>query len=175
MVPDYVSAKVMKELKDGNVYTPMGCVSGDSAVRIKFDNECMTLPISNVYDLVKAYAKEQDQYIDGNPNKYIDTSMIDLYVFDSNILNYVKVNKVIKNIGSNIGWKHIFLENGSSLVCTENHIITTNKHDEIEVKNITDDKLFVVTEDGLKPCSISAIQDIKTFEDIDEDVEFEIV
>lgn len=175
MVPDYVSAKVMKEYKEGNVYTPMGCVSGDSAVRIKFDNECMTLPISNVYDLVKAYAKEQDQYIDGNPNKYIDTSMIDLYVFDSNILNYVKVNKVIKNIGSNIGWKHIFLENGSSLVCTENHIITTNKHDEIEVKNITDDKLFVVTEDGLKPCSISAIQDIKTFEDIDEDVEFEIV
>ena len=27
MVPDYVSAKVMKELKDGNVYTPMGCRS----------------------------------------------------------------------------------------------------------------------------------------------------
>ena len=27
MVPDYVSAKVMKELKEGNVYTPMGCRS----------------------------------------------------------------------------------------------------------------------------------------------------
>ena len=27
MVPDYVSAKVMKKLKDGNVYTPMGCRS----------------------------------------------------------------------------------------------------------------------------------------------------
>lgn len=27
MVPDYVSAKVMRELKDGNVYTPMGCRS----------------------------------------------------------------------------------------------------------------------------------------------------
>ena len=175
MVPDYISAKVMRELKDGNVYGCMGCVSGDSVVRIKLDGEKMTLPISNVYDLVKSHMKEQDQFVDGNPNKYIDTTNIELYVFDSNVSDFVKVNKVMKNIGTNVGWKQIVLNDGHVLKCTENHIITTNKFDEIEVKDITDDNLYVSKDNKLVECKISLIKDIKSYDDIDDTVEFELI
>ena len=175
MVPDYISAKIMRELKDGNVYGCMGCVSGDSVVRIKLDGEEMTLPISDVYDLVKSHMKELDQFVDGNPNKYIDTTNIELYVFDSNVSDFVKVNKVMKNIGTNIGWKQIVLNDGHVLKCTENHIITTNKFDEIEVKDITDDNLYVSKDNKLVECKISLIKDIKSYDDIDDDVEFELI
>ena len=175
MVPDYISAKIMRELKDGNVYGCMGCVSGDSVVRIKLDGEEMTLPISDVYDLVKSHMKELDQFVDGNPNKYIDTTNMELYVFDSNVSDFVKVNKVMKNIGTNIGWKQIVLNDGHILKCTENHIITTNKFDEIEVKDITDDNLYVSKDNKLVECKISLIKDIKSYDDIDDDVEFELI
>ena len=175
MVPDYISAKIMRELKDGNVYGCMGCVSGDSVVRIKLDGEEMTLPISDVYDLVKSHMKELDQFVDGNPNKYIDTTNMELYVFDSNVSDFVKVNKVMKNIGTNIGWKQIVLNDGHVLKCTENHIITTNKFDEIEVKDITDDNLYVSKDNKLVECKISLIKDIKSYDDIDDDVEFELI
>lgn len=175
MVPDYISAKVMKELKDGNVYGCMGCVSGDSVVRIRIDGEEMTMNISNVYDIVKNSLPELDQYVDGNPNKYIDTTNIELYVFDSNVSDFVKVNKVMKNVGTNVGWKRIILNDGHTLTCTENHIITTNKFDEIEVKNITDDRLYVSKDNHLVECNISSIQNIETHCDIDESVEFELV
>ena len=175
MVPDYISAKVMRELKDGNVYGCMGCVSGDSVVRIKLDGEKMTLPISDVYDLVKSHMKELDQFADGNPNKYIDTTNMELYVFDSNVSDFVKVNKVMKNIGTNVGWKQIVLNDGHVLKCTENHIITTNKFDEIEVKDITDDNLYVSKDNKLVECKISLIKDIKSYDDIDDTVEFELI
>ena len=170
MVPDYISAKVMRELKDGNVYGCMGCVSGDSVVRIKLDGEKMTL-----YDLVKSHMKELDQFADGNPNKYIDTTNMELYVFDSNVSDFVKVNKVMKNIGTNVGWKQIVLNDGHVLKCTENHIITTNKFDEIEVKDITDDNLYVSKDNKLVECKISLIKDIKSYDDIDDTVEFELI
>ena len=165
----------MRELKDGNVYGCMGCVSGDSVVRIKLDGEKMTLPISDVYDLVKSHMKELDQFADGNPNKYIDTTNMELYVFDSNVSDFVKVNKVMKNIGTNVGWKQIVLNDGHVLKCTENHIITTNKFDEIEVKDITDDNLYVSKDNKLVECKISLIKDIKSYDDIDDTVEFELI
>ena len=59
-----------------------------------------------------------------------------------------------------MGWKHVILSDGHSLICTENHIISTNKSDEIEVQNITDDKLYVSQDNKLVECDIAAINDI---------------
>lgn len=174
MVPDYISEKMMLELK-GMCYPSMGCVAGDSTVRIKLDGEEMTLTFKNVYDLLKNSHEETAQFVDGNPNKYIDTTNTELYVFDSNKSNFVKVNKIMKNIGTNIGWKQIILNDGHTLTCTENHIITTNKFDEIEVKNITDDKLYVSKNNEIVECCISSIQDISSHDEIDEKDEFEII
>ena len=80
----------------------------------------------------------------------------------------------MKNISSNLGWKHVILSDGHSLICTENHIISTNKSDEIEVQNITDDKLYVSQDNKLVECDIAAINDIgMSHKDIDSTVEFE--
>ena len=80
----------------------------------------------------------------------------------------------MKNIGSNLGWKHVILSDGHSLICTENHIISTNKSDEIEVQNITDDRLYVSQDNKLVECDIAAINDIgMSHKDIDSTVEFE--
>ena len=160
MVPDYISAKKMRELKDGNVFPSMGCVYKDSIVKIKLDSEIYTIAFDKLYELVMGIKPELGQYSEDNPNKYIDTSDIDLYVFDSNKSDFVKVKKLMKNIGSNLGWKHVILSDGHSLICTENHIISTNKSDEIEVQNITDDKLYVSQDNKLVECDIAAINDI---------------
>ena len=160
MVPDYISAKKMRELKDGNVFPSMGCVYKDSIVKIKLDSEIYTIAFDKLYELVMGIKPELGQYSENNPNKYIDTSDIDLYVFDSNKSDFVKVKKLMKNIGSNLGWKHVILSDGHSLICTENHIISTNKSDEIEVQNITDDKLYVSQDNKLVECDIAAINDI---------------
>lgn len=82
LVPDYISAKKMKELKDGNVFPCMGALSGHEHLYIKINNgDPIDISIKDFFDLCKG--KE----VDGRP--------MQLYY-----------NKPRLNVPTDEDWKH---------------------------------------------------------------------
>lgn len=125
MVPDYISAKIMRECKInkfgvGDIYPCMGCVKGDSKINVKYNTAVMLLTFERLWDmLLRKYPANQQH--EGVPdNVYIDTSAVDLQVYDS-INGFVPVKRVFRNHMSQ--WVHIELcdENATTLDCTLDH------------------------------------------------------
>lgn len=175
MAPDFISSKVQKKVKHTNHSWPcMGCVSKDSIVRVIYEGTEMVIPFSNLYEMVKFALPEQDQFEEGNLNKFIDVSNINLKVFDSKIGDFTKVKKLIKN--RSVEWYQVTLHDGHSLICTDNHPHTIEGKDEVYTKDLKlTDKLYVSKDNGIVPCEISAITKVKSHEDINSKVEFEIL
>lgn len=104
LAPDYISAKVMRELKEGNVFACMGAVHPDTNVIFKIDNEVYVKSIRNVYDfIIKTFnIKEEDQFNQiGNPNKDLNLENLNIEIFDNSVQKFVKCKMMNKNIGSN--------------------------------------------------------------------------
>ena len=119
LVPDYISAKKMKEIK-GDVYTCMGCVDGKETITIKSDEEeCISFEefwdkMSGMYEV-----KEQEP---GSPHLYINLTDYDVRIKDSHTgeSKYVKCLSVIRNYNI-IDWNTISFSNGKSIRCTTDH------------------------------------------------------
>lgn len=177
MAPDFISAKVQKKIKHTNYTWPnMGCLDKDSVVKVMHGGENLTIPFGQLYELVKTNTEELDQFEEGNPNKYLDLSNGDLSVFDSKVGNFVRVEKLIRNIADSSGWKEVILNDGHSLRCTDNHPHTTTEKDSVFTKDLKDgDELYVSKNNGIIPCKILAITNIRSHEDINSSVEFELL
>lgn len=177
MAPDFISAKVQKKVKHTNHTWPcMGCLDKDSVVKVMYEGENLTIPFGQLYELIKTNTEELDQFEKGNPNKYLDLSNVDLSVFDSKVGNFVRVKKLIRNVADPSGWKDVILNDGHSLRCTDNHPHTTTEKDSVFTKDLKDgDELYVSKDNGIVPCKISAITNIKSHEDINSSVEFELL
>lgn len=141
MVPDYISEKVMKELKGGDVYPCMGCVEGKEVIRYKYRGiehlesfERMWVRISEDYNAI-----EQVEGIDDN--LYINTENDNsLFIHDTKN-GFVKVKKVIRNVMKD--WAHIKLSDKRSLVCTLDHPLVTSRG-RIAVFDLTNkDEIYV--------------------------------
>ena len=101
MVPDYISEKVMKELKDGNVYGCMGAVTEESKVKYKISGELYIESISSMYNrIVNKYGiTEEDQFgQEGNPNKDLNLKDLDVTIFDNDANSFVKCEMMNKNV-----------------------------------------------------------------------------
>ncbi len=177
MAPDFISAKVQKKVKHTNHTWPcMGCLDKDSVVKVMYEGENLTIPFGQLYELIKTNTEELDQFEEGNPNKYLDLSNVDLSVFDSKVGNFVRVKKLIRNVADPSGWREVVLNDGHSLRCTDNHPHTTTEKDSVFTKDLKDgDELYVSKDNGIVPCKISAITNIKSHEDINSSVEFELL
>lgn len=177
MAPDFISAKVQKKVKHTNHTWPcMGCLDKDSVVKVMYEGENLTIPFGQLYELIKTNTEELDQFEKGNPNKYLDLSNVDLSVFDSKVGNFVRVKKLIRNVADPSGWREVVLNDGHSLRCTDNHPHTTVEKDSVFTKDLKDgDELYVSKDNGIIPCKISAITNIKSHEDINSSVEFELL
>ena len=147
MVPDYISEKVMKKLKvskkgeEGDCYPCMGCVSGDSVVRIKEnDNETKFITMEELWT---NYAKNiKHQFTEDNPNLY---SLVDnLKIFDNKLGDYTTCKMINKNINNN--WVLLKLESDTEkceIKCTDNHIWTTVEGIDKTAKELSlNDKLY---------------------------------
>lgn len=116
MVPDYISAKVQRELKQGNVYPCMGCVDGESVVKIKYDNREYDISFYKLWDEFSKIFKIKHQYSDDNPNVYMDVENVQ--IFDT-LKGFVKLQRIIRNISNN--WLEVSFSNDTKLICTEDH------------------------------------------------------
>lgn len=150
MVPDYISEKIMKQQKiskkgeEGDCYPCMGCVSGDSVVRIKVDNEIKFITMEDLWNKYSANAKHQ--YTDDNPNLYAETENLEIY---DNRVGFVKCKMINKNVNNN--WVLIKLKSETEeceIKCTDNHVWTTVKNEDKIAKELTlSDKLYYSVSD----------------------------
>lgn len=120
LVPDYISAKVMKELKNGNVYTPMGCVDEKEVIDYKISGK------RYVESFVRAWDRLATMFsVELQPNRkdlIIDPENVTIW--DNEKKSYVAMKHMIKNHSKN--WLELTFSNGRILDCTPDHPFETS-------------------------------------------------
>ena len=115
LVPDYISEKVMLELK-GDVYTCMGCVDGKEIITYKYTNNLYVESFERMWNRLCDNFEIKHQYDDNNPNLYMDLKNVQIYDTEK---GFVNANRIIRNISNN--WVDVHLSNGRRLLCTTDH------------------------------------------------------
>lgn len=121
LVPDYISEKVMKELK-GDVYTCMGCVEGEEIITYKFQEKLYVEAFKRMWGRLSDYFEVKKQFEDSKYYLYLDATGVSIYDTDK---GFVKVKRVIRNLSTD--WVNVKLQHGRSLICTPDHPFHTNR------------------------------------------------
>ena len=95
MQPDYVSAKKCREAKEGFLVSPMGCVTGDSEILIKFNNEVKKITFEEFWKLMDEKFESNGQFSIDDKNLKIDLK--DVEIFDNKKQDFVDCYRVIRN------------------------------------------------------------------------------
>lgn len=122
MVPDYISAKKMREYKEGNVFPCMGCVDGDETVSFTIIDNSITryhnVKIQDMWKMmgeiypIKKQINGKDEYIDLKGIKILDTKK-----------GYVDCYRIIKNYSND--WVEVHFSNHQIITCTNDHPFDT--------------------------------------------------
>ena len=121
LVPDYISEKVMKELK-GDVYTCMGCVEGNELVTYKYMNKLYVESFKRMWQRISDNHIVKEQFNGNKDYLYIETD--DVKIFDTE-KGFVNVKKLIRNKSTD--WVNVKIAHGRSLLCTPDHPFHTNR------------------------------------------------
>ena len=122
LVPDYISEKVMKELKEGNCFPVMGCVDGKEIITYKYRGRLYVESFERMWDRLSKHFSIQHQYIKANPNLYMDLKNVLIYDTEK---GFVNTQRIIRNISEK--WLDIKISNGRRLLCTVDHPFHTNR------------------------------------------------
>lgn len=139
LVPDYMSEKVMKQLKQGNAYPVMGCVDGKEIVTYKYNNNLYVESFERMWDRLSLYNKINHQFTPDNPNLYIDLNGVKIYDTEK---GFVDTKRIVKNISEK--WIDVKMSNGRRLLCTEDHPFATLNKGRVFAKDLLDgDKVLI--------------------------------
>lgn len=123
MVPDYISEKKMKELKEGTVVIPMGAVFGKEIIAYKLNNQLFVESFERAWDrLVSIYGGSMIKLIGAKSEFIVPENML---IFDSSSNGFVKVKKFIRNDDYN-RWNRVKF-NGRVLTLTSDHPLPTQR------------------------------------------------
>lgn len=123
MVPDYISEKKMKELKEGTVVIPMGAVFGKEIITYKLNNQLFVESFERAWDrLVSIYGGSMIKLIGAKSEFIVPENML---IFDSSSNGFVKVKKFIRNDDYN-RWNRVKF-NGRVLTLTSDHPLPTQR------------------------------------------------
>lgn len=123
MVPDYISEKKMKELKEGTVVIPMGAVFGKEVITYKLNNQLFIESFERAWDrLVSIYGGSMIKLIGAKSEFIVPENML---IFDSSSNGFVKVKKFIRNDDYN-RWNRVKF-NGRVLTLTSDHPLPTQR------------------------------------------------
>lgn len=115
MVPDYISAKVMRELKHGDVYPCMGCVDGQSQIDYQYQGETYQESFEDAWNRL---AKTHEILLQPNGvDHYMKTEDVEIY--DNALGKYVNQYGMIQNRQSE--WIHVELSFGKTIDVTIDH------------------------------------------------------
>ena len=162
MVPDYISAKKMREYKlskgetedHGDVYTCMGCVTGDEVVVYKYLGTMYTESFERMWRRLSAHFPVETQ--PGRTNDlYIDLHGVSIY--DNKLSDFTECHRIIRNENSKI--LRLKFSNGRVLDCTPDHPFETENRGVVRADELASDDVimadkksaFVFSEDGVVP------------------------
>ncbi len=115
MVPDYISAKIMREYTDGDVYGCMGCVDGKSVIDYMIGGNRYVESFERVWERL---AERYTVHIQPNgKDQYMDTS--DVSIWDNKLNKYVKQHRIIRNRQTD--WYKVNFTSGRYVHVTNNH------------------------------------------------------
>lgn len=118
MVPDYISAKVMKQLK-GGVYPPMSCVTGDEVVTYRFAGNLYVEGMERMWWRLLPFFKAKEQR-PGSDDWYMNLTGVEIY---DHINGWTNCHRIIRNTKCAI--LRIKFSNGRCLDCTPSHPFET--------------------------------------------------
>lgn len=130
MVPDYISEKIMMELK-GDTYPCMGCVDKDEVITYKFHNTIYTESFHKMWNRLCEYYTVRLQ--DNRKDEYMDTP--DVEIWDQKI-GFVKNYRVVRNYSTE--WMHLVFSNGRTLTCTTDHPFETENRGIVYARDLTE-------------------------------------
>lgn len=132
MNPDFISAKIMKEQFDGNVFPCMGCVDGSEVITYKYNDNLYCEAFERMWNRMSEAFEIKDQI--NNENLYIDLE--DVCIFDTSKNDFVKCLKIIKNADKD-NWVRVKTSNGRLLTCTKDHPLTDESGNRKTVSEFT--------------------------------------
>lgn len=130
LVPDYISEKVMKQLK-GDVYTCMGCVDGKELITYKFNGRLYVESFERAWKRLSDQFEVKHQYTEDNPNLYMDLENVVIYDTKE---GFVKANRIIRNLSDE--WLDVDFSNGRRLLCTTDHVFTLKDNTTVCAKDL---------------------------------------
>lgn len=136
LVPDYISEKIMKELK-GDVYPCMGCVDKDEVITYKLNNNIYTESFERMWNRLSEKFKIKIQ--PNNIDYYIDTPNVKIY---DQKKGFVDNYRIIKN--HNNKWLKIIFTNGRILTCTPDHPFETEGRGLVLAKDLKKSDLIKI-------------------------------
>jgi len=126
MLPDFISAKKMREEHDGEVFPCMGCVEENEIITYKYCGKLYVESFIRMWNRLGLDFKIENQFSEENPNDnpnlFMNLSGVTIY--DSGRNDFVITEKIIKNVNKN-NWMKIELSGGRLVTCTEDHPFPT--------------------------------------------------
>lgn len=156
MVPDYISEKIMLELK-GDVYPCMGCVDGKEVITYKYNNNIYTESFERMWDRLSKYFE-----IGKQPN------LTDFVMRTPGVKIYDQKEGFVDNYGiiknHNSEWLRITFSNGRTIMCTPDHPFENTDGKLVYAADLTENDLIDVDttkDDTLSPtCYITSVEHI---------------
>ncbi len=136
MVPDYISEKIMLELK-GDVYPCMGCVDGKEIITYKYNDNVYTESFERMWDRLSKYFE-----IGKQPNLtdfVMKTPGVKIY---DQKKGFVDNYGIIKNHTSK--WLEITFSNGTVINCTPDHPFENINDKTVFARDLTENDLISI-------------------------------
>lgn len=133
MMPDFISAKIMKEMYDGEVFPCMGCVDGEDVIRYDYKGEKYIEGIEKMWKRVSLDLTPKLQQTPGC--FYIDSDPNTLKIYDTSMGEYVGVRRIVSNKDMS-NWVRIKTESGRSLLATSDHPLPVKDKGRTQAKDI---------------------------------------
>ena len=138
--PDYISAKKMREIHDGEVYSCMGCVDGSEVVSYKYNGVVHVESFERMWNKFSLLYKPKVQSEEDNRHLYMEVP--NLQIWDTKLEDYTVVKCLIRNVQNK--WYDIKLRNGRTIKVTDNHPFETENRGIVYASDLTtDDKILI--------------------------------
>lgn len=120
MYPDYISAKIMRENYDGEVFSPMGCVDGQEVVSYKYKGIIHVESFERMWNRLAVDFLPMLQTPDSDLYKYMELKGVEI---KDTKAGYVDCKGIIRNTADK--WVKVTLSTGHVLDCTIDHPFDT--------------------------------------------------
>lgn len=155
LVPDYISEKKMLELKEGNCFPCMGCVTGDSKVQYRMDDRTSLISIDYMWEEMSKKFEVKHQFSDDNPNLYIDLEGVSIYDTKN---RYVNCQRIIRNtLPEHTKLYTVVLSNGYKVTCTFDHPFDTENRGRVSSENLVVGDVIAVTSFDIHTAEVTSI------------------